>query len=70
MEMVLNNGFYELTENDFYDIEGGIAKWKKVLYITGGTILLANSLAIGVVATPGVGVTAAGTGLALIGNAF
>ena len=34
------------------------------------TVLLANSIAIGVVATPATGVVAAGTGVYLIGCAF
>ena len=59
-----------LSEFEISEVDGGVATWKKVVYITGGTVLLANSIAIGVVATPATGVVAAGTGVYLIGCAF
>lgn len=65
MEMVMSNGFAELSAMEMEEIEGG--DWKQVVNVGLGTVLFANSLAVGVLAGPGAGLTCAGTGLYLIG---
>lgn len=73
MEMVLNNGFCEMTFDEMLEIDGG--GWKQCVQVFAGTILVAWTPVIGIgagiVGTPIAGVTAAGgslgLGLSLIG---
>lgn len=68
MELTMNRGFCELSLNELEMVEGGSSNGKKVAFYTLGGVLIANSLAIGVV-NPAAGITAFGTGLYLMGCA-
>lgn len=76
MEMALNNGFCEMSQNDMCFVEGG--GWSEAGAAFLGTVFIGISPAVGVaagigagaVATPVVGIPAgiaAGTGLASVG---
>lgn len=68
MEMTLNNNFINLSSEQLEILTGG--GLKSVFYAAAGSILIANSLAIGVICTPAGGVGALGSGLYLLGCAF
>jgi hypothetical protein len=75
MEMVLNNGFVELSMDDMCDIDGG-GVWKAVKAFAGCVLVgfsPAIGIGVGIVAGPIAGVSAggscAGAGLSLIGSA-
>lgn len=75
MELVMNNGFAELSMDEMCEIDGG-GVWEAVKAFT-GTVLVGISPAVGVgvgiVAGPIAGISAgggcAGAGLCLIGSA-
>ena len=76
MEMVLNNGFCELSMDEMCEIDGGGGAWKAVKAFT-GVVLVGFSPAVGVgvgiLAGPIAGVSAGGgcasAGWSLIGSA-
>lgn len=75
MEMVLNNGFCEVSFEEMLLIDGGGA-WEAVKAFTGGVLVgvsPAVGVGVGIVAGPIAGISAgggcAGAGLSLIGSA-
>ena len=76
MEMVLSNGFFEMTSEEMELVAGG--GWVNALQAFAGTVLIAVSPAVGVgasiVSTPVGGVAAAGScaglGMSLLGAAM
>lgn len=76
MEMVLNNGFCELSMDEMCEIDGGGCAWKAVKAFTGVVMVgfsPAVGVGVGILAGPIAGVSAgggcAGAGLSLIGSA-
>ncbi len=63
MEMVLSNGFCELSELEKVDIDAG--GWKSALCVFGGTVGLAWSIPVACL-NPGAGLALAGASLAAI----
>lgn len=63
MEMVLHNGFCELSENEVMDIDAG--GWKSALCVFGGVVGLAWSIPVGCL-NLGAGLALAGASIAAI----
>ncbi len=73
MELVMNNGFAELSMNEMCEIDGG-GVWKTVKAFTGTVMVgISPAVGVGIVAGPIAGVSAGGgcasAGLSLIGSA-
>jgi len=59
-------GFQELSTTEIESVEGG--SWANFGWALGGTLAIAFSPVIGVVATPAAGVAAAAGGVAMLGR--
>ncbi len=62
MEMILGNGFCEMSQENLMEVDGGL-NWKKALAVFAGTVGLAWSLPVGVL-NPGAGLVLAGSSCA------
>ncbi len=60
MEMVMTNGFAELSVNEMEEIDGG--GWKNAIFAAVGTVCVAWSPIIGLAVNPGAGVALFSTG--------
>lgn len=69
MELVLENGFEELTCEESFIIDGGKAEPLEVAEIIIGTVLVANSPAIAVL-EPAAGVGAFALGAQMLGDGY
>lgn len=67
MEMVLNNGFSEMTDEQLFDLDGG--GWKSALCIFGGIVGLAWSIPVSI-CNPAAGMTLAGASFCAIDAAI
>ena len=65
MEMVMSNGFAELSANEMMDVDGG-GKGGTVFAAFGGCILVANAPVGALLGGPGLGLTMAVTGCACL----
>lgn len=71
MEMVLNNGFCEMSQDEMNLVDGGSKAAAQAVLLIGGAVLLGvGAPVVGAVAGIGAFATAYVTGVGLMGSAF
>lgn len=65
MEMVLSNGFCEMSQAEVNNVNGGYKGWQGGMCSLGGALLVSCSVPV-LFANPGAGLTIMGAGFALM----
>ncbi|MBP5427034.1 MAG: hypothetical protein J6Y29_04000 [Clostridiales bacterium] len=59
---------YDLKEEEMLNVDGGSQDYKNLTYTVVGSVLVANAVFVGVLASPILGVVAFGAGLGYLGK--